>query len=143
VRSHLLRVQQVRIFLTHLRARSALATAGQVTEPGALLRAAERDAGALERERLPWADALARLVRAGVARQRGARDAAALLRDGAERCEATTMRLYAAAARRHLGLELGGADGQVLTVAAETWMAGQQVRHPGRMAALLVPGYSK
>jgi hypothetical protein len=114
----------------------------KVAAPGPLLRAAERDARALERERLPWADALARLVRAGVARQRGGKDAAALLRDGAQRCEATAMRLYAAAARRYLGHELGGAEGQALAADAEAWMAGQQVRNPGRMAALLVPGFA-
>jgi serine/threonine protein kinase len=142
VRSHLLRVQQVRIFLTHLRARSALAAAVRSTAPDPFLRAAERDARLLEREQLPWADALAVLVRAGLGRLRGDQDAAPQLRRGVERCEATAMRLYAASARRWLGCEVGGAAGEALTTEADVWLAAQQVRNPSRLAALLVPGFA-
>ena len=56
-RSHLLRVQQVRVFMRHLRGRAALAAAAG-RAPGALLHAAEDDARALAGEgapgRKPW-----------------------------------------------------------------------------------------
>ncbi len=133
-RSHLLRVQQVRIFLRHLRGCCALA----VSEDR--LAGAERDARALWREKVPWAQALAQLLHAGVAARRGGRRAAELLRDGAERCDAAAMRLFAAAARRRLGELQGGEEGRALIEKADEWMKGQQVVRPDRMAALLVPG---
>ncbi len=145
--SHLLRVQQVRIFLGHLRARSALvaaaqAAAAQVADPGPFLRAAERYARALLRERADWAEALARLVCAGLAAARGdGAGAAELLRDAAARCDATAMRLYAECARRRLGELRGGDEGARLMAEADSWMAGQGVVSPERMAALLVPGF--
>jgi hypothetical protein len=49
------------------------------------------------------------------------------------------MRLFAAAARRQLGLLLGGDEGRTLVAGADAGMAGQQVVRPERMAALLVP----
>jgi serine/threonine protein kinase len=141
-RSYLLRVQQVRIFLLHLRARAALAAAGAVAEPGPLLDAAENDAGRLRCERIVWAEALAHLVRAGVAMGRhdtgGARQ---LLEEAAGRLEAADLRLHAAAARRRLGEQVGGSEGYRLVEQADAWMKGQKVRRPERMTALLAPGF--
>ncbi len=132
-RSRLLLVEQVRIFLTHLRARAALAAAH--------LRAAAADARRLSRERAPWAQALGRLVEAGVAWGSGdAAGAARLLEDAAARLDAVSMRLHAAAARRHLG-RLRGAAGQGLADEAEAWMRSQKVANPARMSALLAPGF--
>jgi hypothetical protein len=139
-RSHLLRVQQVRIFVRHLRGRAALAAA--VAGPGRelLLHAAERDARALWREGAPWARALAQLLRAGVAEGRGEEGPAAdLLREAAEQCDAVSMRLFAAAARQRLGRQVRGDEGRALVANADAWMTGQQVIRPERMAALLVP----
>jgi hypothetical protein len=140
-RSHLLRVQQVRVFLLHLRARAALAAAPAAAGPRPLLRAAERDARLLRRERIAWAEALAQLVSAGVAVARqdsgGARR---LLEDAAGRLEAAGLRLHAAAARRRLGEQVGGSDGHRLVEQADAWMRGQGVRRPDRMTALLAPG---
>jgi hypothetical protein len=141
-RSHLLRIQQVRIFLLHLRARAALAVAPTAPEPGPLLRAAERDARRLRRERIAWAEALAQLVRAGVAM--GRHDAGAarqLLEDAADRLDAAGLRLHAAAARRRLGERVGGSEGQHLVEQADAWMKGQNIRRPDRMTALLAPGF--
>jgi hypothetical protein len=134
-RSHHLRVQQVRIYQVHLRGRAALAAGGDPT----LVRSARRDARALWHERAPWAQALARLLEAGVAARRGDGQAAGLLRDAAERCDAAKMRLYAAAARRRLGELTGGEEGRALVAEADKWMAGQGVANPVRMTALLVP----
>jgi hypothetical protein len=140
-RSHLLRVQQVRVFLLHLRARAALAAALAAAGPGRLLHAAERDARLLRRERVAWAEALAQLVSAGVAMGRhragGARQ---LLEDAAGRLEAAGLRLHAAAARRRLGEQVGGSEGHRLVEQADAWMKGQNVRRPDRMTALLAPG---
>src|SRR5262249_31477945 len=63
-RSQLLRVQQVRIILRHLRARTALALAARRPDES-LLRAASAEARALATE-APWAAALAKLLEAGV-----------------------------------------------------------------------------
>jgi hypothetical protein len=138
-RSHLLLVEQVRIFLVHLRARAALAAAAGGS--AARLRAAAADARRLGREPAPWAQALGKLVEAGVAQGRGdVAGAARLLEDGAARLDAVAMRLYAAAARRRLG-QLRGTAGKGLADEAEAWMRGQKVASPARMTALLVPGF--
>src|SRR5262249_50092926 len=119
-RSYLLRVQQVRIFLLHLRARAALAAAPAAAEPGPLLQAAARDAGLLGRERIAWAKALAQLVSAGVAMGRhDAGGARHLLEDAAGRLEAAGLRLHAAAARRRLGERVGGSQGHCWVEQAE------------------------
>jgi hypothetical protein len=141
-RSHLLRVQQVRIFLLHLRARAALAAAPAAAEPAALLYAAERDARLLRRERIAWAEALAQLVRAGVAmRRHDAGGARQLLEDAAGRLDAAGLRLHAAAARRRLGERVAGSQGHRLVEQADAWMKGQNIRRPDRMTALLAPGF--
>src|SRR5262249_54660085 len=125
-----------------LRARAALAAAPAAAEPGPLLHAAERDARRLRRERIAWAEALAQLVRAGVAaRRRDADGARQLLEDAAGRLEAAGLRLHAAAARRRLGERVGGSKGHRLVEQAEAWMKGQNVRRPDRMTALLAPGF--
>jgi serine/threonine protein kinase len=140
-RLHFLRVQQVYIFFLHLRARCALAAAAGSKDPGPFLRAAERDARLLRHERMPWADALADLVEAGVALRRGDPGrAAGYLRAAVCGCDAGSMRLYAAAARRCLGQLVGGDEGRALTAEADAWTAGQNVRNRERMTALVLPG---
>jgi serine/threonine protein kinase len=142
-RSYLLRVQQVRIFLLHLRARAALAAALAAAEPEPLLQAAEQDARLLRRERIAWADGLAQLVRAGVAMGRhDAGGARQLLEDAAGRLEAAGLRLHAVAARRRLGEQVGGSEGRSLVEQADAWMKGQNIRRPDRMTALLAPGFT-
>jgi serine/threonine protein kinase len=143
-RSFLLRVQQVRIFMRDLRARSALAAAAGAADPAPLLRAAAGEARALRRERMPWAGALARLAEAGIAAARGdLAGAASLYGDAADRLQAADMHLYAAAARRRRGQLLGGPDGNELLARAETWMTAQGVRSIERMTALLAPLHSR
>jgi hypothetical protein len=137
--SYLLRVQQVRIFLVHLRARCALAAAGGSDSEG-LLRSAARDARALRGERSRWALALAKLIDAGLARARGDAGAAALFGEAGDLLQAVDMHLHAATARRRQGELMGGAQGQQIKDRAEAWMAGQGVRSPERMTGLLAPG---
>jgi hypothetical protein len=140
--SLLSRVQHIRVLACHFRARSALALAASAPNAAPLLATAARDARQLERERVPWAAAFARLIRAGVAACRGdAAGAAARLAEAALALDGLDMALYAAAARRRLGRLRGGAEGRGLVASAEAWMAGQQVANPARMTALLVPGF--
>ena len=140
--SLILRIQFVRITMRHLRARCALAAARGATERSPLLRATRRDARRLERERTSWGTALAQLVHAGIAATEGdpstARERLTAAVSGFEACD---MRLYAAAARRHLGQLVGGAEGHTLMTRADTWMGSQTIRNPARMAAMLAPGF--
>ncbi|MBI3694136.1 MAG: protein kinase [Acidobacteria bacterium] len=145
-RSLLLRIQVVLIISWHVRARSALALAARpdsrssLTE-AQLLQEAERAARRIERERMPWGDALAWLVRAGVAASRGDRETAVAWLVSAEKAsEASDMAHYAAAARRRRGELIGGDAGKALIDSADAWMIGQKVKDPDQMTATLAPG---
>jgi serine/threonine protein kinase len=140
--SHLLRVQQVRIVMLELRARCALALAGG-EDSASRLRSAERDVRSLRRERLPWSDALAHLLEAGIAFRRGDVDRSRqMLATAADSFTACDMHLHATVARRRLGQLLGGEQGRELVRQAEEWMNGQIIRNIDRMSALLAPGWS-
>jgi hypothetical protein len=141
--SLLLRVAILRVELTDLRGRLALARA--VASSGAATRRAHLDvsrrlARRLARERLPMARPLATLLEAGVLELEGRADKARtrlgqamqLLDDGG-------LGLYATAARRRLGQLIGGAEGQGLRAEADAWFAARGVREPARMTAMLAP----
>jgi hypothetical protein len=141
-RSLLLRIQQLRIWMYHVRALAAVAVAATGSAPRPFLRAAERDCGRLEREKNPWPVAIALLVRAGIAVLRGDRlGAAALLRDAAQRHDALDMPMEAAAARRRLGDFLGGEEGRALIEQADTELRTRGIVNPARMTAMLAPGF--
>jgi hypothetical protein len=137
------------LLMVHLHARAALAAAaaepvGGFFSPRArLLRCAARDARRIERRRLPRLNPLATLIRAGLANLHGKREEAVSLLEAAEKgLEASDMELYAAAARRQRGTLMGGEGGQTLVASADAWMAGQDIRNPARIAAMLVPGFA-
>jgi hypothetical protein len=143
--SFLMRVQYVCLESLHHRARAALALACDATvgeaERRRLLRVAARDTARMKRRRMAWGDALANLTQAGIAAARGNRNAAmALLREAEAGFEAVDMALYAAAARRRRGQLTRGKEGQSLVDAVDLWMAGQSIRNPERMTAMLAPG---
>jgi len=139
----LLRIQLVRIALFDLRARAALACAhADAAGREALLGRVEKDAHRIAAEKMPWADPLAALLRAGIASARGNRsEAIAELQVALEGFEKAELLLHAAAARRRLGELTGGADGNVLVGAANTWMARQGIMNPTAMTALYAPGF--
>jgi hypothetical protein len=140
--SHLLRVQQIRIVMMDLRARCTLTLAGG-KDSVSRLRAAERDVSLLRREKLPWSDALAHLLEAGIANRRGNGDRSRqILAAAADSLSACDMHLHAAVARRRLGPLLSGEQGQELVRQAEDWMNGQGIRNLDRMTALLAPGWN-
>jgi serine/threonine protein kinase len=138
-RSLLLRVQFVRVSMTSLRARAALAAGATSRDPAPLLRCAGRDARRLARERVPWAVAHARLIE-GLLEARGDPDAAAKSLAHAAACyDDADMALCAAATRRRLGVLIGGSSGRSLVEAADAWMTGQGIRNPARLAAMYAP----
>ena len=141
--SLLLHVQSVRINSLHLRARSAIAAAarkGGAGESERFLRLAARDARSIEREAMPWGNALARQLRAGVAASRREPEVASLLEAAGRELDAADMALHATVARRCLGKLIGGEGGRRLVGDADVWMSGQGIQNPERMAAMLAPG---
>lgn len=142
-KSFVLRSQEIRVFLVHLHARSALAAAAADADSKPLLTVAQNDARRLEHEKVPWAAALAGLIRAGVAVTRGdIALGATLLVDAIEGLEAVDMLLYAAAARRRLGELKRSPDGDALIQEADSWMNSQQIHSPSRMTGMLAPGFN-
>jgi serine/threonine protein kinase len=142
--SLLLRVQLIHCEIRSLRARLALAAAGEIGgEQGRrLLLEAERDARRLRRLGAPWIESQAQLILAGVAATRGDDEQAVrLLREAAAGFDAADMALYAAAARRRLGALLGGDAGLALREAADSWMASEKIRAPARFTAIFAPGF--
>jgi hypothetical protein len=143
-RSLLLLVQAVRVQALQMRASTALALAAETKDPKELLADAVRDARALERERIPWAVAFAKVVRAEVAlatRGDGER-AARLLREAAAGFETADMALYAACSRRALGEVLGGDEGSAMVREVDAWMRSETVVSPERIARLMVPVFA-
>jgi eukaryotic-like serine/threonine-protein kinase len=141
-RSGLLSATVVRIESRELRARSALASALVTSgkDRAALLRVAERDARAISRERTTWGDALADLLRGGIAAVRADRDQAAGCWTEAERGFSTAdMALHVAIARRRLGELRGDDGGRKLVADADEWMTAEGVKNPRRFAAMLAP----
>jgi serine/threonine protein kinase len=139
-KSLLLHAQICRVSLAELRARSALAVAARADDPRPLLRDADYWARRLEREKMPYAAALAKPLRAGAAALRGdKRGAARLLAEAAKAFEAVNMGLFAAAARRRLGELQTGDEGRALVDRAGAWMASQKIKNPTRMTAAMIP----
>jgi tetratricopeptide (TPR) repeat protein len=125
-----------RIWLTDLRARSALLAANSARDRRSLLASAERDIRKLEREESAVATPLAATSAAGVAAARGDHDGAIQSMEIAGRLFANLdMKMFAAAANRALGTMIGGERGRSLVAEADTWMLGQKVRNPARLAA--------
>jgi hypothetical protein len=140
-RSLLLRIQQLRIFILHIRARTALAAARHSSQAAFFLHTADRATAQLEREGLPWPDALAKLLRAGIAAARAEASAATFLSEAIARLEPLEMSLHAAAAQRRLGELTGGDEGRSLVARADARLRGHRIVNPERMTAMLVPGF--
>ncbi|WP_437484790.1 AAA family ATPase [Sorangium sp. So ce1014] len=140
-----LRIQAVRIIITHLRACAALAAAAAVTPADAepLYEEATRAARKIEAEHMPWADPLAAAVRAAVAAARGQAEAAGhQLAEAVRGFDAAGMALYAAAARRRHGELLKGDEGRTAVATANGWMHDQGIVSPDRITRMLLPGFS-
>jgi hypothetical protein len=136
------RVRGVRITIHDLRARCALAVAATAADRAPFVAIAERALKRLVRERLPWSDALALLLRAGLSAARS--DTAGVLeslRSAAGAFEAAKMALHAHVARRRLGEALQGDEGRSLVEKADEWMRAQGIRDTTRFTAVFAPGF--
>ncbi len=136
------RVRGVRITIQDLRARCALAVAASTADRARFVAIAERAVRRLVRERLPWSDALALLLRASVSAASGdTPDVLEGLQRAAAAFEAAKMALHAQVAQRRLGEALGGDEGRSLVATADEWMRGQGIRDTTRFTAVFAPGF--
>lgn len=138
------RIQTVRIHCRLMHGRALVASAAGNGALQGTMRGALHDAGLVEKEDMPWATPLATLLRAGVAARTGdpAR-AIALARAAAVGFESADMHMHSAAARHVLGALLDGEEGKAQRAQAEAWMAGQSIKRPDRLVAMLAPGFTR
>ena len=138
--SRLSRVQLLHLQLLYLRGRAALAVAVGGDKPVA--KEALKDAKTMSAARAGWADPLASLLRAGEAAIRADENTAHReLERAAEGFDARDMVIFAAAARRRLGVLLGGDTGEAMVAASDQLMRRERVKDPARFTALLAPGF--
>jgi serine/threonine protein kinase/tetratricopeptide (TPR) repeat protein len=133
------RIQPTRLRAFQLRAMATLAMleAG-LGDRRTLTAGAERDARAIERERMPWMLPFATVVRAALSLRSGARDEAVqALGRAARDFDAADMRGYGAAARDRAARLRG--DGTTIEQVASLFRA-DDVIAPERMISMLVPG---
>jgi hypothetical protein len=141
-RSLMTRVQVFRVESLYLRGRSALAMAARHGRSRRYLSVARSAARRIARERRPWSDPIALLLRAGIAHLEGDTPAAArFLHDAVERFDEADMGLYAAVARRRIGAVQDDAAGRALQREAEEWMAAQHIKNPAAMTRMFAPGF--
>jgi len=140
----LLRVPFIDLEVRQLEGRVAAARAAQTppAERGKDLRAVGRAARKLARHALPYGRAVAPLLAAAAAHLAGDGDAAVEhLRDGVRRLEELDTMLYANAARLRLSELLDGDEADEQRARAMRFFDEQQVVHPDRLVAMLVPGW--
>ena len=140
-RALLTMVQSVRLHLWRMRGQTtlALAAASEADRPARLADVANA-ARQIERERAPWGNPFARMLRAGIAATQGdTARATALYAEAAREADAAEMALVAAVSRRCQGLQSGGDEGRKLVDDAEKWMRSVTVKSPERLAATVAP----
>jgi eukaryotic-like serine/threonine-protein kinase len=136
------RLQVFRVETRYMRARSALAMAAMNRAPHRFLSIARAEARRIARERMPWSDPIALLLRAGVAYLEGnAAQSLRCLHDAVDRFEHADMNLYAAVARLRIGEVQRDAVGRERQRAALAWMAAQNIKNPAGFARMLAPGF--
>ena len=141
-RTGLLRVQFLRIEACFLRARAALLNAARGRDVERFLSIAREDARRIGRFGLRWSDAIATLLSAAVTFLEGRPgDARDMMAAAVTACERADMKLYAAVARRRLGLLRKDDRGRELVCEADAWMAAQGIRNPSRMTRLIATGF--
>ncbi|MCA9523277.1 MAG: protein kinase [Myxococcales bacterium] len=137
-RARLDRVQMILAQALYVRARASIAQ-NRINGDRSLLQRAVRDAQRLERERTPWIEGIALLIRAGVAQIDGRIERATIHLSSAERLfDQLHLALHSAVARRRRGELIGGDHGRKLIDEADAWMATQGIREPAKMTATFI-----
>ncbi|AKV03022.1 serine/threonine protein kinase [Labilithrix luteola] len=138
-----LHVQNFRVTLRHLRARTALAHAAKTSsriERFRLVRLVQSEAKKLGQEDVAWAKPITAAVESGLLAIGGDTEGAIeRLGVAADGYRALEMHLHAATADYERGRMLGGDRGRALLRRAEAWMIDEHVVAPERLAALLAP----
>ena len=139
--SLLLMCQMTRTEALHVRARAELVAANEdAPRSKEHCAMAERWARAIAKERMPWSDPLASLLRAALASFRGDATAARSELDAAiAGLDAADMPLFAAAARWRRGELQGGDAGRAERGRAEEWLLERGIVSPARMVPMLAP----
>lgn len=138
-----LRVQVVRIWMRHLRARAALALARVAhTRRASLIALAQDEAAAIEREETQWATGLAALTRATAEFlvTRNPKSCHQALSVAVQHLQYADLGLFAQAARRQAAELQITADSHRLRAEVDHELREQGVVAPDRFAAMLVPG---
>jgi hypothetical protein len=140
--SVLMHVPFVRVEIEMLRAQVAIAVAAR--SPGsrrdALLEEARKRASFLAGRKLPYAVAIAAVIRGAADRVAGADEsAAAHLRTALTWFDASHSGLHAASVRRRLGELLAGREGGDLLATSDADFATREVANPAAMTRLFVP----
>jgi hypothetical protein len=139
-RSFLLRVQNIRVEARSMRAFAAISVAGKGADREEMLAIAERDAAAIEGEAVAWADPIAMLVRAGVARGRGKEaSAVAMIEKATGLFGAQGMELHVATAKLWRAAIVGGDEGSELAAEAHGYFRRQGVKEPDRARLIFAP----
>ena len=140
--SLLRRVQFVRLDITLLRARCALAAAAADRDRARLLELARRGCDDVDRAQAPWARPIATLLRAGMANVRGDQSLALEhLERAAQDATAQGMSLYARAARYRLGQCRGGDEGEAIVDEISAQLRDGEVADPAALMRVLAPGW--
>ena len=140
-RSLFLRLPYVAVVAFDCRARAAIAAAATAGGDAELLKAALRVAQTLSSMHSGWADAIALLIRGGVASVKHEREQASTLLATAEVAfRALEMTQYVAACQHRRGLLAGSESGRRLMAAAEDWATAQAVAVPSKIFDILAPG---
>jgi eukaryotic-like serine/threonine-protein kinase len=139
-----LRLQPVRIFMLHLRARVACAAAAAATESTArrsFLEKAKADARRIRREKTEWGNGISSLTEASVAAAEGRSDDARKLLETAEKALLQSGMDHFVAVVRHCKARLlqGTARDEAQRL-ADVWFSSQGVVRKERIAQMLCPG---
>jgi eukaryotic-like serine/threonine-protein kinase len=138
-----LRLQPVRIFMLHLRARVACAAAASTdsTARRLFLQEAKVDARRIRREKTEWGNGLSSLIEASAAAAEGKPNEARRLLESAEQaCLRSGMNHFVAVARHCKAQLLQGAPRDAAEEQAAIWFSEQGVVRRDRMAQMLAPG---
>lgn len=139
----LMRVEEVFIYMTELRARIALALAVRSTKPRPYLDVAERAARVLTKKPIPWCGAMASLLRAQLAALAGDRDREhGLLMSAHAGFELSQLSAYEMVTRLRIGALVGGHAREQQVAYARTWAHTAGVANLAGLTRLLAPVFA-